>query len=692
MMGRKIIKYLLIMVIVQLSQSSAFCFSDTITIPIDTVFCVNIGDTITLKSDLDTAQYDFIWVKKNMPLDTISFSNQVILTKADTIVRTSIDIVTSDNCLSKITITVRFYYPPNIALDIPSIECYNGMPLILVSNSVFDATYITEKITFFDNLDVELPDTPFIKNGGVYSITLNNGDSVRVVISYEITECPTIDTTFVIGTKFLPTLEFDIDTVCFGDSTTILNSSIFDKQLSDVTISIEGISPDFTTKGNFKCYLDTNGATRSMQVSINQLGCIRTGTYTISNLLKPVGNFSFDKTCENEKLVIRNLSTATTGNFSVQVNIANKDFNFGSAPTINIPDTIPDGIFNAQIKIINSNGCSDSSIYSVRIDPVTYVSFTGLQQNYCEMQDSSILIGSQMGGTFDGLFVENTTAGRAIFKPEFDTTNVVLKYSFTNQFGCKDSTSQLVNNVFPLPILVLSGLDEAYCEKDNSVTLSINQNISANSIFTENRNDIEINEMTGLSYTFNPILPGTYKIVNFYTDGNGCFSEIENTTIVNPLPMISLDSLLILAPGETIVVGNAFSNEPQVIYEWSNGDNGSSTSLSQPGIYFLTALNTVTTCVKSDSIEIKYDKDLKEDLFNISIYPNPTTSKINIELDSSKTDIKIFKLNGSPVSLNGNTSFSTDFFGKLVLDFDGLEAGYYCIKIPDVGDFFFLKI
>jgi Secretion system C-terminal sorting domain len=691
MMGRKIIKYLLIFVLVQLSQSSAFCLSDTITTPIDTIFCVNIGDTITLKSDLDTAQYDFIWVKKNMPLDTISFSNQVILTKADTIIRTSIP---RDTILPLIidTITVRFHYPPNIALDIPSIECYNGMALILVSNSDFDATYVTEQITFFNNLDVELPDIPFIKNGGVYSITLNNGDSVRVVLSYEISGCSTIDTSFVIGTSRLPILNFTSDLVCFGDSTTILNSSNFDKQLSDVTISIEGISPDFTTKDNFKCYLDTNGATRSMQVSINQLGCIQTGAYTISNLLKPVGNFSFDKTCENEKLVIRNLSTATTGNFSVQVNIANKDFNFGSAPTINIPDTIPDGIFNAQIKIINNNGCSDSSIYSVSIDPVTYVSFMGLEPNYCEMQDSSDLIGSQMGGTFDGLFVENTTAGRAIFKPEFDTTNIVVKYSFTNGFGCKDSTSQLVNNVFPLPILVLSGLGQAYCEKDDPVTLSINQNIFANSTFTEIRNGIEINEMTGLTYSFNPILPGTYKIVNFYTDSNGCFSEVENTTIVNPLPMISLEPLLILTPGNTIVVGNAFLNEPQVIYAWSNGDNGSSTSLSQPGLYFLTALNTVTTCMKSDSIEIKYDKDIKEDLFNISIYPNPTTNKINIELGSSKTNIKIFKLNGNLVSLNGNTSFSTDFFGKLVLDFDGLEAGYYCIKIPDVGDFFFLKI
>ena len=690
-MGRKIIKYLLIMVIVQFSQSSAFCLSDTITTPIDTIFCVNIGDTITLKSDLDTAQYDFIWVKKNMPLDTISFSNQVILSKADTIIRTSIP---RDTILPLIidTITVMFHYPPNIALDIPPIECYNGMPLILVSNTVFDTTYITEQITFFNNLDVELPDIPFIKNGGVYSITLNNGDSVRVVLSYEISNCQVVETSFVIGMSRLPILNFTSDLVCFGDSTTILNNSIFDKQLSDVSISIEGISPDFTTKDNFKCYLDSNGASRSMQVSINQLGCIQTDTIQINNLLKPVGNFSFDKTCENEKLIIRNLSTATDGNFSVHVDINNKNFNFSSVPTINIPDTIPDGIFDGQIKIINNNGCSDSSLYSVSIDPVTYVSFTGLQQDYCEIQDSSDLIGSQMGGTFDGLFVENTSVGRAIFKPEFDTTNIVVKYSFTNGFGCKDSTTQLVNNVFPLPILVLSGLDEAYCEKDDPVTLSINQNISDNSTFTEIRNGIEINEMTGLSYSFNPILPGTYKIVNFYTDSNGCFSEIENTTIVNPLPMISLEPLLILTPGNTMDVGNTFSNEPQVIYEWSNGDNGSSTSLSQPGIYFLTALNTVTTCMKSDSVEIKYDKEIKEDLFNISIYPNPTTSKINIELDSSKTDIKLFRLNGSLVTINGISNFMTDIFGKLIIDADFLETGYYCIKIPEVGDFFFLKI
>lgn len=57
-------------------------------------------------------------------------------------------------------------------------------------------------------------------------------------------------------------------------------------------------------------------------------------------------------------------------------------------------------------RVTNSNGCSDTSSYTVIIDSVTYISFSGLELDYCENQDSSILMGSQTGGLFSGLFIK----------------------------------------------------------------------------------------------------------------------------------------------------------------------------------------------------------------------------------------------------------------------------------------------
>ncbi|MBK9631798.1 MAG: hypothetical protein IPO62_12155 [Saprospiraceae bacterium] len=573
-------------------------------------------------------------------------------------------------------------------MDPPVIDCFNGTPLHLVSNSLYDSSYTSESISFFDLMNQALTNVPYNKSMNSYFIEVSNGDSIKVRLTYTTLQCPDIDTIFVIGTKFLPELNFHSDTVCFSDSTTIFNQSNFSQLLSSVDVIIEGINPNFTEKGDFKCFLDSNGINRRMFVTINQDGCIQSDTFDILNLRKPKGIFSFDKTCENERQVINNLSTSTS-NFSVIVlDFYNKkDSFFAVNNSHTISDTIPDGMYPVFFRVTNSNGCSDTSSYTVIIDSVTYISFSGLELDYCENQDSSILMGSQTGGLFSGLFIKNTSPGMAEFKPLFDTTNLIIKYSYTNALGCKDSTSIAVSNIYPKPNLILSGLENTYCEKDSPSILTINQPLASNSFFSEFRNSMNINDTSGLLYKFNPIIPGNYTIVNMYIDQNGCFSEIQESTIVYPLPKINLDSLVILSPGNTILVNNTLPDEPGVSYEWSNSDIGSFTRIDQPGLYILRAINNITLCEISDTIQIKYDENIKEDLLNIRIYPNPTSDKINISLSNPKNGIKIFRFNGNQVSINGNSSFSTDVFGELVLDVINLEAGYYVLMIPSVGDF-----
>ncbi|MFZ1704215.1 MAG: T9SS type A sorting domain-containing protein, partial [Saprospiraceae bacterium] len=422
-------------------------------------------------------------------------------------------------------------------------------------------------------------------------------------------------------------------------------------------------------------------------------GCIARDTFIIQNRRKPVAGFEYVDTCENEYLKINNLSTSTTLSDSIIITFLNQSYKFGFGTSFTIPDTIPDGVYPVLFTITNSNGCFDTITKPVTINSVTYVRFFGLELDYCENQDTSLLIGSENGGVFSGSpFIEPTLPGRAIFKPTHVDSNIDILYSFTNTLGCTDSYTKTVDTVFAKPVLLLIGLDDAYCEKDNPAMLTINQGLANNSVFSVFRNGMKIDESTSLTYLFDPFLPGSYIIENFYTDHNGCFSEIQDSTVVNPLPNINLDSLVELTPGNTILVGNNMPDEPGVFYEWSNGDTSSFTYVDQPGIYLLYGLNNITQCEKSDTIEIKYDKNIKEVLFNIKIFPNPTTDKINISLSSPKNGIQLFRFNGNIVSINGISSFSTNLFGELILDIDNIESGYYCLKIPEVGDFFILKI
>lgn len=664
---------------------------DTISSRIDTLFCVSTGDTINFKGRFDTTLYHVVWVSSRKVNDTLSLSGSIKLIASDTLIsyanpKNSIDTFYID------TFFISLRFSPIIDFDIPEIKCYDGDSILIISNSVYDERYTMENLEIFELDTISLSATGYNKSDNMYRIKLINGDSVFTRFSYEIQGCPTFDTLFLIGSQFTPELNFSANDVCFGDSTEIYNNSIFDRELSNVIILIDGETQPFLFKEDFKYFIETNGARKNVFIEINQQGCIVRDTLEIMSLLKPTGNFNIIETCENEYQIIEDLSSNTTISYSVSISVNNLNYNFSNDRQYTLPDTISEGTYNFVCTIENTNGCLDTIVYQSLSKPVTYVSFRGLESYYCEKQDTSILVGSENGGSFDGLFINDLGLGRAIFIPSKDTMSILVTYTYTNIFECTDSDVQTVVKVNPKPQLILDGLLAEYCENDEATELLLNQSIHSNSIYTILFDGIEINQSVGLKYLFDPSVPGNYLIRNYYIDGNLCFNEIESSTRVNPLPRVSLDSFQIIKPGNEIVVGNKDSNEFNIDYSWSNGDNRSFTVLSQPGIYFLEANNKITGCSKSDSIVILFDKDIKEDIFSIKIYPNPTSDILNIELNEPRDNIMILKLNGTIMSVQGMTSFSTDIFGKLELKIFDLEVGYYCLKIPDFGEFFIFKL
>ena len=244
-------------------------YQDTITTRMDTIFCTLAGDTVTLVSVLDTSRYDFVWTNTHIPSDTLSRLNYIRITTSDTLIRQSISKDTMPFLID--TIYVSLHLIPLVSIMQPSIDCYDGTPIVITSNSVFDPMYSNENISFFDAANSPL-NISFTKTNNEYNVTLGNGDTIRAQLSYTTIGCSTIDTTFDIGTKFTPELLFDFKEVCFGDSTIIYNRSTFDKSLSDVIISIEEINQIYTEKNDFSCFININGGKR--EVNVEEM-CIR---------------------------------------------------------------------------------------------------------------------------------------------------------------------------------------------------------------------------------------------------------------------------------------------------------------------------------------------------------------------------------------------------------------------------------
>lgn len=693
-MKKYIVSLILLFGLWHSSHALASNLGDTTYSKIDTIVCAKLGDTVTLVSSLDTSLYKFLWLKENT-LDTLSLTETLVLSKSNSIVRKSIPKDTMNSALGTFidTIHVAFHFSPVINLEIPSIECFNNLPIFVKLNTVYDSSYVKEQISFYNELNELLTNVVHQKTPNGYTIENKNGDTLDVKITYIVEGCQFVDTIFKIGTRFTPELNFESDIVCFGDSTTIKNLSIFDPTLSDVKIDVEGISTPFTKKSDFQCYIDSNNDSRQVTAEINQKGCIATETFTITNLLQPTAEFEFLKTCENEFLRIENKSTDTDNSYNISIELANKMYPFGVASVYTLPDTLIDNTYPVKILLKNGNGCESAYLGTVKIDPVTYVTFSGIDSKYCELQDTDEFLGSQQGGVFSGLYIKDLGQGKAMFEPLAEGNNIPITYTFTNSFGCTDTETKLVPIVHPKPQIALLGLLNPYCEKDPPTKLEINQTINSNSEYTILRDGIFVNTIIGLTTEFDPDIPGSYKIINYYIDANGCFDTIESYTTVNPLPKIDLEPNKIIIPGDIIVAGNAFGNEINVNYEWSNGDLQSFTSLSQPGIYFLKAKNSITGCEKSDSIEIVFDEAYQqEQLLKIKIFPNPVMQILNIEIGKIVSNIELLRLEGSSVTIDGKNKHNTDISGMLSLDVNNITEGYYVLRIPAVGDFLIVKI
>lgn len=281
-------------------------------------------------------------------------------------------------------------------------------------------------------------------------------------------------------------------------------------------------------------------------------------------------------------------------------------WNFGISPlndTIYQPQpytyTRP-GKFNVKLSALDINGCFDSLVKQVTINPLPFVQAIPGNDTLCQgTPDTLIAFHNYSLQWAPAGSLSSAIADTVLANPSTTTTYYATA---TTQFGCTSMDSVLLN-VYP-PFTSKPPVTDPYICQNDTITLKIDPPME----------QISWSPATGLSNpngydpVASPLQTTTYTAT--LVDSVGCFSSIADITVhVKNLPQVDA------GPDSTYPYNTSFSLHPVyssnvASYLWTPSDSLSCTSCAYPkGVstqtetYFVTVTSD-SGCVAKDSVTI----------------------------------------------------------------------------------------
>ncbi len=226
------------------------------------------------------------------------------------------------------------------------------------------------------------------------------------------------------------------------------------------------------------------------------------------------------------------------------------------------------GIYVPSANFINTAGCNFSviGIDTIRVDKIDS-GFVQSTQKFCGytnvlFTDTSVaFFGKQLvkwrfgdGGTGTGSVINHTYTNSGTYNIEM----IVIGNS-----GCSDTTiKSLVITVNSLPVANIIG-PVTGCTNN---LISFSPNIVSADTLT-NVNWLLSNGVTGsgLNFSYNFTVPGTYNLQLFAGTAQGCFDTASHTIIINPSPVINATNSLVLCRGNSAQLNVVGTTN----YQWS---------------------------------------------------------------------------------------------------------------------------
>lgn len=254
------------------------------------------------------------------------------------------------------------------------------------------------------------------------------------------------------------------------------------------------------------------------------------------------------------------------------------------------------------------------------------------------------------------------------------TVSTTYSVTGTDNIGCP-STLTVNIQTYPLSIISVSSATVCPAEAGSPVVL-IPSGASTYSI-------------TGGSFTVNPNSTTSYSVTG--TNSNGCVSSntaVATILVINTLPNITISGNDTICVNEVTILSANGANTYTWTYTSDNGvtwsyDSNINVNPSVNTTYFVQGTD-VYGCVNNNNTSITLYvnactgiNELKDESLILSVYPNPTSEILNVELGviNGKTEIQIFDLLGKEIIHNSTFSIHNS------INVSELNNGIYFIKV-----------
>jgi len=440
--------------------------------------------------------------------------------------------------------------------------------------------------------------------GNVNSGTLSNAQHTyaqagvyNVILSYSVAQAPP-DTGFCLGSVNLPVsiplaadFEFSdsCQTIFFTDFSTSLTNNIigWSWTFGDAgTSSLQNPSHTYATGGTYWVTLtvvDANGCQAIYGDSVSVPG-------------PPPALISI---APNPACVGDPVSFTGTGS-----NILSWFWTFGDATDNGAQNPqhtyLSQGTFPVTLTVVSAQGCTNTVLSSVVINPAVpddTISYAP-SLTICQGETTTLFAPA---GTYTYLWSTGATTSSI-------TTGVAGPYSLiiTDPNGCDLELDPVTVVVIPKPIAVISG--NPYICDNGCVTLNATQGFGFSYQWLDNLgNPLAADTFQMLTVCDSNLLAG-YSVV--VTNANGC----SDTSAVVTVAVAVSPSFTVSVAGDSCAgspnVLTVVAVQPGVVYSWSNGGNGPSITVQQPGTYTAFGTDTATGCSNSASAVIHPLPDL----------------------------------------------------------------------------------
>jgi len=266
------------------------------------------------------------------------------------------------------------------------------------------------------------------------------------------------------------------------------------------------------------------------------------------------------------------------------------------------------------------------------------------------------------------------------------TTNVtgVLQLTVVDINGCTSTSSNIQTEVFTVlqPIITANGPTE-FCAEDangqlGSVVLDVGPGFYSY-LWTSGSTTPSITVTES----------GYYSVT--VMDLNGC---INGSLLSAPIQVV------VRAPYPQISVsGNTLTSDPYLSYQWHEwqfttndvtlaGETNQSFTTDRSSWFFVVVTDDIGCTGSSDTLRIEVDKTGIEEMFGfgMSIFPNPTSDQLFIQLEDGANGvlaISVSDLSGRIIRPFPDKFIQTET--KIALDLNGLASGTYLLNLSKDG-------